>query len=61
VEYLAVELGELVVNEADREIMVVNAPEMVANSKHGIYADKDKRRAYQREYMRKRRDYAKGV
>lgn len=27
----------------------------VANSRHGQYADKEKRRAYMREYMRKKR------
>jgi hypothetical protein len=34
---------------------VANAPAVVANTKHGKYADADKRRAYQAELMRKRR------
>lgn len=34
--------------------LVANAEPLVAN-KHGQYADKEKRKAYQRELMRKRR------
>lgn len=35
--------------------VVANNPEVVANSRHGKYADLEKRKAYQREYMRKKR------
>ena len=37
---------------ANKEELVAN---VVANSRHGKYADLEKRRAYQREYMRRRR------
>ena len=42
---------------ANAEKVVAN---VVANSRHGKYADLEKRRAYQREYMRKKRADKKG-
>ena len=43
-------------NQIDHVIVVANSIELVANiSKHGKYANKDKRRIYMRDYMKKRR------
>lgn len=49
-----------------RQALVANAHPVVANTgpqkvanKHGVYADKDKRRVYMRELMRKKRAEAK--
>ena len=43
-----------------KEELVVHVPEKVVHSKHGKYADLEKRKAYRREYMRKKRADKKG-
>lgn len=50
---------KLVANKAD---LVANKEGLVANrpSKHGVYADKTKRRAYMREYMKAKREKERG-
>ena len=45
---------------ANTKKLVANNHDMVANiSKHGVYADKEARKEYQRDLMRKRRAEAK--
>ena len=44
----------------NKEELVVNEPEVVVNkTKHGVYADREKRKVYMREYMRRKRGKAK--
>ena len=49
---------ELVVHIPEK---VVHAEKVVVHSKHGRYADLEKRRAYRREYMQKKRAEKRGV
>jgi hypothetical protein len=41
---------------ANSPTSVANKPEFVANEIYARYSDKEKRRTYMREYMRKRRN-----
>ena len=38
-----------------KEELVVHGPEMVVHTKHGKYADLEKRKSYRKEWMRRRR------
>ena len=53
------ELREKVVHIAPKivhkEELVVHEPEAVVHTKHGKYADLEKRKSYRKEWMRKRR------
>ena len=50
--------GELVVNNVVNKATAVTAV-VDANSRQGVYADKEQRKAYQREWMRAKRAKAK--